>query len=126
MWYRGKLNSTPRLGRMTPLSHTKYFLRILCNPFTSISLNISSICSCCQLASSCNRSTKMARYFILLVLTARSSRSNSADCKARKELLELNNLMKSRNVKLGFSTESGRRFKSEREEKEDREGDEDR
>ena len=51
---------------------------------------------------------------------------NSVDCKARKELSELNNLMKSRNVKLGFSTESGRRFESEREEKEDGEGDDDR
>ena len=57
---------------------------------------------------------------------ARSSHSNNADCKARKESSELNSLMKSKNVKLGFSTESGRRFESEREEKEDGEGDEDR
>ena len=34
--------------------------------------------------------------------------------------------MKSKNEKLGFSTESGRRFEPEREEKEDGEGDEDR
>ena len=51
---------------------------------------------------------------------------NSTDCKARKESSELNNFMKSKNVKLGFSTESGCQFESEREEKEDREGDEDR
>ena len=126
MWYRGRLNSTPRLGHITPLSRTKCFLRILCNPLTSISLNISSICSCCRFASSCSRSTNIARYFISLVLTARSSCLNSADCKARKESSELNNLMKSRNVKLGFSTESSHRFESEREEKEDGEGDEDR
>ena len=68
----------------------------------------------------------MARYFISLTFTVRSSRSNNAACKARKELSVLNSLIKSMNVKFGFPTVNGHRFESEKEEREDGEGDEDR
>ena len=64
-----------------------------------------------------------AKYFISLVLTVRSSRSNNADCKVRKELSELNNFMKSRNVNLGDSIEIGHLKESEDEEKDDGDGD---
>ena len=126
MWYCGRLNSTPRLGRITPLSRTKCFLRILCSPLTSISLNISSMCSCCRFALSCNHLTNIAKYFISLVFTVRSSRLNNVDCKVRKELSELNNFMKSRNVNLGDSIEIGCLKESEDEEKDDGDGDEER
>ena len=89
-------------------------------------LNISSMCSCWRLASSCSRSTSIAKYFISLTFTVRSSHSNSAACKAKNESSVLNNLMKSINVKFGFPTENGRRFESEKEEREDGEGEEDR